>query len=299
MQTALGAAVDATKGSVAFGLDFFPSSDDPSQSLPSVCALPTKGDPLVTVGADATNIASIKKMLSSGMPAGATPTAGAMTRALDYFTKGGGAQLVGKRYVLLATDGGPNCDTALSCQAASCTVNMDGLCPANTNCCDPKLDPDGPSKCLDDQATLTVVKELATAGVKTFVVGIPGTEAYQATLDSLAMAGGAPNPKAPPDFFAVSASGGVAELSQVLTQITTGLITTCDLALTADPPDYDEINVVIDGTTIPEGAADGWLLDTSSKPPHVILQGKTCQNVESDGVAAVDVTFGCPTLKVK
>jgi len=299
LSTALASAVDATKGSVAYGLDFFPSSSDPSKPLPSDCSLPAGNTPAVAMGSNATTIAAIKQALTDNSPGGATPTAAALSRALDYFTKGAGAQLEGDRYVLLATDGGPNCDTALTCQAASCTVNMDGKCPPNTNCCDPKLDPAGPGKCLDDTATTMVVTALAKANVRTFVVGIPGTESYEATLNAVAVAGEATNPKAPPSYFAVSAAGGVMALSQALTSITTGLIRTCDLHLSSTPPDLDQINVVIDGTTIPEGSADGWSLDMTTTPPTVVLKGATCRMVETTGAQQVDVTFGCPTVHVK
>jgi hypothetical protein len=299
IRTAIGTAIDATKGQVAFGLDFFPSSGSASGQLASVCELPQSGVPTVGVAAGSATNSAIKTALANNSPAGATPTAAELGRALAYFTTGPGAALPGLHYVLLATDGGPNCDGSLSCPAASCTVNMDGVCPMGTNCCDPNLDPAGPTKCLDDVATIAVVKEMAKANVKTFVVGIPGTEAYQPTLDAVATAGGVPNPNAPPTFFAVTASGGVKALSQVLSNITTGLITTCELVLSADPPDYEQINVVIDGATIPEGSADGWILDATSKPPTIVLKGATCRSVETSGAQQLSVTFGCPTVHVK
>jgi hypothetical protein len=299
LRSALSSALDATSGKVAYGLDFFPSSGSPSVPLPNGCALPASGDPAVAIAADALTVAAIKKALTDNSPAGATPTAAALGRALSYFTKGAGAALKGEHYVLLATDGGPNCDDSLSCQAATCTVNMDGLCPASTNCCDVKLDPQGPGKCLDDGATVAMVKELAKANIKTFVVGIPGTEAYGSTLDSLATGGGEPNPNAPPSYFAISASGGVKALSQVLTNITTGLITSCELVLSEQPPDLDKINVVIDGKTILEGDADGWSLDQTSTPPTIVLKGATCATVSKSGAEKLSVTFGCPTEHVK
>ena len=299
LRSALSAALDATSGKVAFGLDLFPSSGNASIPLPNGCALPTSGDPAVPVAAGAPTVAAIKKALADNSPAGATPTAAALGRALVYFTTGAGGALKGEHYVLLATDGGPNCDDSLSCQASTCTVNMDGLCPASTNCCDPKLDPQGPGKCLDDGATVAMVKQLAKANIKTFVIGIPGTEAYGSTLDSLATEGGEPNPSAPPAYFAVTASGGVKALSQVLTNITTGLITSCDLVLSKEPPDLEKINVVIDGQTLLEGDPNGWSLDQSSTPPTVVLKGSTCASVTKSGAEKVSVTFGCPTEHVK
>ena len=299
LRSALNDALDATSGKVAFGLDFFPSSGDASVPLPNRCAVPASADPAVAVAADASTVTAIKKALTDNSPAGSTPTAAALGRALAYFTKGAGAALKGEHYVLLATDGGPNCDAALSCEAASCTVNMDGLCPSSTNCCDPKVDPDGPGKCLDDGSTLAMVSQLAKANIKTFVVGIPGTEAYGSTLAAIATAGGEPNPSAPPAYFAVSAAGGVKALSQVLTNITTGLITSCELTLSTEPPDLEKINVVIDGQTLLEGDPNGWSLDQTSTPPTIVLKGATCASVTKSGAEKLSVTFGCPTEHIK
>jgi len=299
IRAALGNAIDATRGQVAFGLDFFPNSGAADQPLSNGCELPTNGAPSVAIASGATTNSAIKRALADNAPAGATPTAAALARALEYFTKGDGAALAGRHYVLLATDGGPNCNSGLTCAAEACTVNMDGICPAKTNCCDASLDPAGPSKCLDDDATVAVVEKLAKAGVDTFVVGIPGTEAYQPTLDSVAVAGGAPNPNAPPSYFAIDATAGVQALSAVLTEITTGLIRSCELVLNDDPPDYEQINVEVDGKVILEGSADGWSLDTTHQPPTVVLEGATCAAVRKNGAQQLRVTFGCPTEHVK
>jgi hypothetical protein len=299
IRAALGDAIDATQGQVAFGLDLFPNSGSADTPLSNGCELPVSGAPSVAIASGAATDSAIKRALTDNAPAGATPTAAALARALDYFTKGDGKALIGRNYVLLATDGGPNCNSTLSCAAEACTVNMDGICPANTNCCDASLDPAGPSKCLDDDATVAVVQELAKAGVKTLVVGIPGTEAYQPTLDAVSLAGEAPNPNAPPSYFAIDAVGGAKTLSQVLTNITTGLITSCELNLSDDPPDYEKINVEIDGNTIPEGSTDGWSLDTTNQPPTVMLEGATCAAVRKNGAQRLRITFGCPTAHIK
>lgn len=299
IRAALGTAIDATHGQVAFGLDLFPNSGRADKPLANGCELPASGAPSVAVASGATTNDAIKQALADNAPAGATPTAAALSRALDYFTRGDGARLTGRHYVLLATDGGPNCNADLSCAAEACTINMDGLCPAKTNCCDAKLDPAGPSKCLDDDATVGVVRALADAGVKTFVVGIPGTEAYQPTLDAVALAGQTPNPDAPPSYFAIDAADGVKTLSQVLTRITTGLITSCELTLSEDPPDYERINVEIDGKLVPEGSTDGWSLDMTKEPPTVVLEGATCAEVRKNGAQQLRITFGCPTEHIK
>jgi hypothetical protein len=206
--------------------------------------------------------------------------------------------------VLLATDGGPDCNPALTCATATCTLNLDeatrscGPRAADgtaANCCDAKL-PNGPSGCLDDAATTAQIQKLAAAGVKTFVVGIPGTEVYGKSLDQFAMAGGETNPAAPPSYFAVSESGGVAGLTSVFSGITTRLIQTCNLQLASIPPDPNQLNVLVDGTAVAPGA-DGWRLDTSTQPPTVVLTGATCARVQMSGASSVQVVYGCPTIK--
>jgi len=225
-----------------------------------------------------------------------TPTAAALSRALAYFSDGAGASLQGEKYVLLATDGGPNCNEALTCTAATCTTNLDKDI-ASPNFCDASLDAKGPASCLDEAGSVKAVADLARNGVKTFVVGIPGTEAYADTLDLLAAKSGIANPDAPPAYFAVSAEGGVAGLSDVLKRVTTGLITSCRLQLEEEPPVEEELFVVIDSVVIPKGGADGWSYVEGASPPVIQIHGKTCETLESQGAEQINISYGCPITK--
>jgi hypothetical protein len=301
MKAALADALDKVKGSISFGLEFFPNGQTPAQT----CDLPTGAAAIVIpIGPGTTTVPDITKAFDVTAPAGGTPTATALARAYDYFTTGAGQALTGNRFVLLATDGGPDCNGSLVCPTASCTLNLDDpkrscgpRAPDGTaaNCCDPKL-PNGATGCLDDDATTTQIQQLAAAGVKTFVVGIPGTEVYAKSLDRFATAGGEANPMAPPSYFAVSASGGVAGLTSVFSAITTKLIQTCNLQLQSDPPDQGQLNVSVDGALVPPGP-DGWHLDTSTQPPTIVLDGATCAGVQMHGASNVQVVYGCPTIK--
>jgi hypothetical protein len=300
MKTALATALEKVKETIAFGLEFFPNAMDPQQS----CDVPA-GDAAVVipVAPGGTTVPAIATAFDANHPAGGTPTAAALARAYDYFTAGAGKSLTGDRFVLLATDGGPDCNPALTCVTDSCTLNLDDpqrTCGPRTNgaaanCCDAKL-PNGPSGCLDDAATTAQIAKLAMAGVKTFVVGIAGTEAYARSLDQFAVAGGETNPNAPPSYFAVSESGGVAGLTAVFSAITTRLITTCRLQLQSTPPDTTKLNVSVDGMLVPPGP-DGWQLDTSTTPPTVVLNGATCAKVQMSGAKSVQVVYGCATIK--
>ncbi len=82
-------------------------------------------------------------------PLGGTPTAATLASLIRPLQ-----QLTGKTYVILATDGAPNCSQEDSCGAAECTLNIesdDDCSPASPSCCVP---PNGiGSNCLDAQAT--------------------------------------------------------------------------------------------------------------------------------------------------
>jgi hypothetical protein len=300
---ALEAALEETGSRIAYGLELFPFADDPDET-PATCQTPTGLDVLVPIQPGQDQVTEIVAALDTYEPAGGTPTADALERALDYFAEGDGQELSGQRYVLLATDGGPNCNADLSCDADSCTINRENpMAEAGCggSCCDPDLDPLGPTNCLDDERTVARVEALADAGIKTIVVGIPGTDFFADTLDALAEAGRAPNPDAPPSYYRVTSADGADGLAETLTRITTGLITTCRLQLTSTPsdPDYEGLlNVEIDGKEVPQAGDDGWSVDRSTTPPTVVLKGATCEYLETQGAEQVTITYGCPTIVV-
>ena len=136
------------------------------------------------------------------------------------------------------------------------------------------------------------------AGIKTFVVGLPGSEVYASYLDSFATAGGGVNPQAPPWYFRVDASGGVAGLAAVFSSITKQMITTCRFQLAADPPDVGLLTVELDGVMLPQLGPGGWMLDTATSPPTVVIEGATCDRVQTEGAESVQVVYGCPTYVI-
>jgi len=167
-----------------------------------------------------------------------------------------------------------------------------------TNYCSAALVPDGPKSCLDETATIAALTSLNAKGIKTFVVGIPGTDPYVSTLDAMAVAGGAPASTTSPKYFAVSATQGAEGLQHVLETITRQLIKSCRLQLQSNPPDLGLLNVYVDGSVVPKAGADGWDLDASTMPPTVILKGATCSAIEATGASKIVVQYGCPTITV-
>jgi hypothetical protein len=307
LKTALATTLSAVQNDISFGLELFPFALDPKAPMPvscdtNCCQMPAGSAAIqIPIEAGKTAVPKINTALTASAPGGGTPTASALGLAYDYFKTGGGSSLKGDRYVLLATDGGPDCNGALTCDAATCTSNLDNKSlGTTTNFCDPTIGgPDAKTRCLDDTATEAAITKLAGIGVKTFVVGIPGTEAYTATLDALAKAGGEENPAAAadaaaPSYFAVSASAGASGLADVLGSITKNLVTSCSLQLGSQPENKLLLNVYVDGTLVPENG-DGWRLDTSTTPYTIELLGSLCDKVQTEGAESVQVVYGCKT----
>jgi hypothetical protein len=303
VKLALADAVAATQDKVDFGLSVFPY-DTSDAGTGGSCAMPTASDPLVSITAGATDeSADILDALNSTEPAGGTPTAKALNLALDYFTNGAGAALEGEKYVLLATDGGPNCSASVSsCVEADCTLNVDNQCPiVGQNCCDGAAE-----SCLDRADAVAAVTALASAGIKTFVVGMPGSEAYETTLDALADAGGFASATSP-KYFSVSGAGGVDALKQTFIDITIDLVKSCVVVLEENPPDENKVNVSIDGedvynvndleTPLDGGVKSGWDFDKTENPWSIVIQGEACTDLETSGAQSLTVEFGCPRVE--
>jgi hypothetical protein len=298
MKEALGAAVANAPATVATGLLLYPYrgvTDIPLECEGMTCCAVPSAESAVLVGVAASNASRIDDVLDSTSPGGGTPTAAALERALAYYTEGEGLLLAGEKYVLLATDGGPNCNYELTCDADTCTPNLDGVpqC-ADGNCCE-----GAGEYCVDDEGVTAQIDALSAAGIRTFVVGIPGTEEYADYLDGFARAGGVPAQVGTRDYFAVSGALGVGGLTDVLTSITTALVTSCEIALSEPPAQLSLVNLAIDCQVLPQEGADGsgWEFDDTNAPTSVVVHGPACDDLKANGARRVDVVYGCTTIR--
>jgi hypothetical protein len=289
LEAALGEALNATSVGVNYGLVLFPDAQvDTIDCGADCCTVPAGASAVnVPIGTGIDSVRDVMLAIGDTGPGGGTPTAAALARALQYFTTGDGAGLSGNNYVLLATDGGPNCDESNVCEAATCTSNMDNVCMI-ANCCD-----GAGELCLDDQNVLAQIAALDEAGIPTFVIGIPGTEAYADYLDTFAIAGGVPNPSAPPEYFAVDAADTLAD---TFTAITSSLIRSCTVPLSEAPPLNDLVNVAVDCEVIPNPDGIGWEIPADD-PETLVIKGNACTFIESEGAQRIDVVYGCPTIR--
>ena len=254
MKEALDALVASKDGRINFGMMLFPSDN--------ACGAGTIRNPIMPRNATAIQgtLAGLRDDFfgCALANAGATPTHLSLDAARAYY----GTIPVNPvgRYVLLATDGLPNCGPAL---------------------------PDGSTEETVDE-TVTAIEMLSAAGISTYVLGF-GTDVSGGggALNRMATAGGTGTP-----FSARSAT----ELDTALDMIAAEIIPpSCTVELDGPSRDPDLFQVSFDGgALIPRNSArtSGWDYDATTNT--ITFYGADCTRVQSGAVASIDVDFGCP-----
>lgn len=264
----------------AFGATVFPGfsgdSCGPSAEIMSV----RPGDPPSSIDGPTTSFLLAATDLP---PQGNTPTAGTLRDVLARIQA-----VSGKTFVVLATDGGPNCGLDATCDLSQCIENIEDApgCPTAgpRNCCT------RPGQCLDSAATLDAVTALKTMGYPVYVIGIPGSAVYGALLDQMATAGGTAS-AGTPAYFRVDDSAE-AQLLATLRKVLAKIVATCSFSLKTTPPDPGLVNVYLDDVVEPKDPLDGWTLDGKT----VTLVGDACTRVMNGDVLGVRVIAGCPSV---
>lgn len=211
----IGSVASQLEQSVELGLMLYPDREVHSCTPGQVDVAPDYGR--------AAMLAAELEAFSSS-PLGATPTAGTLAAARAYLApRANGTEHLA---VVLATDGGPNCNAALDPNTCACTF-PDGDCSQVG---------DG-SACLDHVDAVAEVAALAAIGIDTYVIGIPGAEDYGWVLDEMAEAGGT---GASYDAHDVDA------LEDAFAQIGRQ-VSSCTLVLEHETADVHQVAVEIDG----------------------------------------------------
>jgi hypothetical protein len=276
-----GVVADAAD-TIRFGLTLFPGpgalsgAEDPATMFCGGTATPVTTVPPALGAGDAIagSLADADSMpICSG---GFTPVHGALLAArvaLDSAAEPGPGVLV------LATDGAPNCNGAA---ASGCT------CTTGMPFCDGTL---GTIGCLDEDRTLGLLGELAAAGYRTYVVGIPGSETFADLLDRMADQGGTARAGSPRHYRVENR----AELAAALGTISAGE-ESCRFELGSVPPDTTLINVLVDDRPLrrDDPAGDGFSYDGTTNT--VELRGEDCAALRAGTIARVRFLFGCPPL---
>lgn len=257
----------------------------------------TAGDPACyqKSGEDGPNLTSLRYTLGGVDQNGGTPVSATLQHLSETLF-----ELDGETAVVLATDGAPNCNPAAVCGSDECIPNLEGdsfrsdqgdvACDEDFNCCDPNLTVAGANlNCVDTDGSEAAVQALAEAGVRTYVIGMPGSEAYSSILDALALAGQTARPSQP-YYYAVA---DTEELTQAVLDIGREVAISCEIELESAPPDRDWVNVYADADVLPRDEKEGWSwIDERT----IAMNGDACESLKSGNVLQLQVVAGCPTV---
>lgn len=258
----LAEVVSAHAGFVRFGYQEFPGRQGcDGQALLACCASP----PTVGVAADQAGPV-LSALAGAGPMEGSTPTAAALRAAYHYYD-----QLydgIDNRYVLLATDGAPDCTLAGA-------LSKEGACAE----------------------AMAEVAALVAAGVRVIVLGVGADRGVDPTgetacLDALAHAGGAAASPGSPGYYTATE---VDELNVAIERIFGGVRrSSCELRFPIDLEDTSAVALYLDGQQIPRTSLDGWRLDLAQSPPVARVTGAYCEAIQTFQIKTIEVRFGCP-----
>ena len=246
--TAIEDVVMTTQATVNWGLKFMDAD--------ATCGVTTG----VAVDVGPGGYSAISTALALVYPIGDTPTELAMDSAVAYLQ---GRTDPNSKYILLATDGLPNCT------------------PGSTN-----ITTD------DSPGAVAAVEAARTAGFDTFVVGIAtslGTA--NVTLNALSVAGGLPQPPSSDTqyYLAIDTATLEAELTTIAASATP-----CSFALPPPPAGSTlAISAATSGgrVTIPKDPANGWAYAADMK--SVALNGTACASAQSGTYTSITASFVC------
>jgi len=289
----LGDVLRAIGHRVRYGAAIFPESVSTDECSTGREVIPlTLGAPPSCTGETDPELPFTLSVFGNYAPGGTTPTSAALADLVPELEA-----LDGDTYLVLVTDGAPNCNLEASCGPEQCTLNIEGAtigrtqCTGDVNCCDPeRFGEYAAGNCVDLDASVREVERLAERGIPTYVIGMPGAEPYAAVLDRMAEAGGTARSGTTTAYYAVSDQD---ELQDALTLIGTGLAIRCSIDLEAPPEDPRHVNVYFDGQVVPADPDDGWSWDGDSR---IVVNGEACDTLKSGSVIDARAVFGCETV---
>jgi von Willebrand factor type A domain-containing protein len=241
--SALVSSIQMSQSQIRWGLMFFP--------FDNACA--TASGPNVTCGDN--NALTIQLAIGFQQPGGSTPTADAVRHAATHLA---GLSDPNPRYIVLATDGEPNCAG-------------------------------GDPNTADNAGAEAAVSQAAAMGIHTFVIGISADAAADAVLSQMAMNGGEARAAAPYYYSVNSQADFVAAINAI-----TGQVVSCTFAVPTPPPDPSLVRVQANGMDVPRDPThtNGW--DFGPMNQSITFYGMWCDRLRSGSITTIHAIYGCP-----
>ena len=264
---ALLSAVSVRSEELSFGAVVYPDSP----TFADGCNM--RSAPLLSMG-DRRNGLFLERLFERWMPDGGTPTAAALHLAREN-VKDPPPNV--QRFVILATDGAPNCNPSPPRPTPDCVCTRSGWCGL----------PEDAVNCLDDVDPVEAVRAITDEeGVPVYVVGLldtglgyPASE-FRRVLDAMAEAGRRPQRDAPTLYYDATQPGA---LDRILGEIVGGL-TRCVYYLSGALAVDDVVAVRVGDTTLTrdDTGIDGWSVSNPSAG-EITLHGSACALAEDAG----------------
>lgn len=291
----VGVEGNGLPGSVAVGVLFYPNQDGvegtPEPQDVSACV---NVDELVAArplgGAGDEHRGLVRSVIENAVTEQWTPTHDAFRYALDDGLLP--SQIAGNKFMLLITDGAP-------------TISLE---------CTQEERRGGEVE-VDPEPIVDEIARAAELGIRTFLIGSPGSENNRGWMSRAAVIGGtAPlgcNVGGPvgeychmdmttADDFTQALRDGLARIA--------GVLTPCTYAYPEAPPgqaiDSNAINVIVkksDGTSTlivrddQGGCTEGWQFGEGNE---IVLCPGTCSDVQLEPTTTVELAFGCGSIAV-
>lgn len=254
MVHAVDQTVKATESSVMWGLNLFPNVGG------NGCTADGNPEVGVAINNYMPIMASIMTNVAGDMSY--TPTRVAVQSTTTYLDS---LISVNPKFILLATDGKPNCA------------------------------PGQDSDMGDDAETLKAVGAALAAGFPVFVLGVAlqGEPEAEQLLNQMAEAGGRQRAGGTKYYPANSQADLVAALSQIA-----GQIVSCTFNLGKVPPSPHDVAVDVSGMRVPHDTTrmNGWEYGTGMT--SIELFGSYCENIKNGELKDVQFIFGCPGMPI-
>ncbi len=260
MSAALTQVVTNTDSQINWGLKFFSDNN----------ACDASGAPVVGIGAN--NGGMIANVIAMTSANGNTPTRDAVTTGASYLA---GVQDTNPKYIMLATDGLPNCP-----------VGCASMSKPNNSC----TNTDNQS---EDAAATMAIGNALSSGIKTFVIGVGSVPTAANTLNQFAMAGGLAQTGAATSYYAAT---DPASLEAALNALV-GAVFSCTVSLAGAPTGFTNVAVsAVNASTgkpvqIQQDPNNGWTYDSGMK--NILLKGTACDNLKNGTYTNLNFIYAC------
>lgn len=256
---ALKSVLESTQSDIAWGLKMFPTCRPGVgryQCEPNACHI--EGGLTLPDIDQGTALSNTISMAMPRLDTGATPMAPALDEAVSALKQRMGNNR--PKYILLATDGIPNCGVDAASQTRKDSVK-------------------------DEEGAIASVRAAKAAGFDVFVLGIGFMDP---TLNKLAEEGGRARPG---DTKYYSANDGVT-LKAALAEISAATVS-CTIALGRQPPEEAQARVDVDDAEVTMDVTDGWGWASDDRT-SITLNGSYCTKLKKGELKKTVVSFGCP-----